>query len=205
MRFLVAFLLLVAACGSTRAAIEVKDVDPITISMSLYVLDDVDGGPESTLSSKRELGEMESIAENVKTIWGQAGIDLGVETIARIQVPSDILLDLGEGVTSSFLSAVAAGTIPIPGPGHINGFYLARIGAANGLTPLGTRLFFVTDNPSVDDERVSSHEIGHILGLHHAFEDEDRLMFSGTNGTDLIDQEMSVARYGASGILDDVR
>jgi predicted Zn-dependent protease len=70
------------------------------------------------------------------------------------------------------------------------------------MTPFGTRLFFVADNPSVDDERVSSHEIGHILGLHHALDDANRLMFSGTNGTDLTDQEITVARYSVSGVLD---
>lgn len=205
MRFLVSILVLVTACGSTRAGVESQDEDSIAIGMSLYVIDDADGGAESPLSSKRDLDEIESIAERVKAIWGQAGIDLTVETIARIQVPSDVLLDLGEGVTSSFLNGVAAGAIPIPGPATINGFYVARIGTANGMAPQGTRLFFVTDNPSVNDERVSSHEIGHILGLHHALDDENRLMFSGTNGIDLVDAEVSAARYAASGVVDGVR
>ena len=205
MRFLVSILIVVTACGSNQGALTSPDENPITIGMSLYVIDDADGGAQSVLSSKRDLDEMQTIAERVMVIWGQAGINLTIETIARIEAPSEVLVDLSEGVTSSFLRALAEGAVPIPGPAMINGFYVARIGTANGVTPIGTRLFFVTDRPSVNDERVSSHEIGHILGLHHALDDEDRLMFSGTNGTGLIDQEATVARYGASGILDDVR
>ncbi len=63
----------------------------------------------------------------------------------------------------------------------------------------------MADEPTVHDERVSSHEVGHILGLHHALGDSDRLMFSGTNGTDLADEEITTSRYGATGILDGVR
>ena len=33
------------------------------------------------------------------------------------------------------------------------------------------------DEPTLLDERVSSHEIGHILGLVHARSDPSRLMF----------------------------
>ena len=55
------------------------------------------------------------------------------------------------------------------------------------------------------DRRVSSHEVGHILGLHHVLTDSNRLLFSGTNGMALTDEEAAVARYVAQGILDGVR
>ena len=61
------------------------------------------------------------------------------------------------------------------------------------------------DAPSVHDERVTSHEIGHILALHHVLDDPGRLMFSGTNGTALSEEEVIVARYAADGLLKRVR
>ncbi len=70
------------------------------------------------------------------------------------------------------------------------------------MAPLGTRTFFVTDEPSVHDERVSNHEIGHILGLHHTTDDSGRLMFSGTNGMEFSEAEIATARYTAEGIID---
>jgi hypothetical protein len=208
-RFFVPLVLFLSACsaaGTSNAASEVSPTDdPIDISMSLYILDDVDGGSDSPLSSQRDVGELENIAELMNSIWAQAGIELRVETVARVEVPADVLIDLAAGDTSSFVDAATRGVFLVPGPGIVNGFYLRRIGTANGLTPLGTRIFFVADEPTVNDERVSSHEIGHIFGLHHVLDNSSRLMFSGTNGTTLNTEEQSVARYSVTGILDGVR
>lgn len=87
----------------------------------------------------------------------------------------------------------------------IVGFYVRDLGGPNGINPANSNTFFVMDTPSVHDERVTSHEIGHILGLHHVLDDAGRLMYSGTNGTALSDEEQAVARYSAKGILDRVR
>jgi hypothetical protein len=172
--------------------------------MSLYVVDDADEA-DSALSSQRELAEIEEVATRMNTIWGQAGIELNVQTITRIQVASAVISDLAAGDTSSFLVAATNGGFAVPNPAIINGFYVHQLGTANGVAPSGGRIFFVTDRPSVDDERVSSHEVGHILGLHHDLDDAGRLMFSGTNGTDLTAEQIYAARYTATGILDGVR
>jgi len=63
----------------------------------------------------------------------------------------------------------------------------------------------VIDGPSVFDRRVSSHEVGHMLGLHHVLGDAGRLLFSGINGMALIEDEATVARYFARGILQGLR
>ena len=78
-------------------------------------------------------------------------------------------------------------------------------GGTNGIAPFGARAFFVTDQPSVHSDRVSSHEIGHILGLYHTLADENRLMFPGTNGMLLTEEEIIVARYAAKGLLAGLR
>ena len=87
----------------------------------------------------------------------------------------------------------------------INGFYVRRVGGPNGINPFRSSAFFVIDEPSVFDRRVSSHEVGHILGLHHVLADPGRLLFSGTNGMILTENEATVARYFAQGIIDGVR
>jgi len=204
-RHLIPFVLLLAACSSPEAAAVVTDdgAEPIQLSMSLYVLDAADG--DATLSSQRELTEVEGIAKRINDIWAQAGIELSVETVTRIDVPAAVLADLAAGDTSSFFQAAGDGGFTVPGAATINGFYVRQIGGANGMAPFGSRIFYVADEPTVHDERVSSHEIGHILGLHHDLEDNGRLMFSGTNGTDLTEDEITSARYAATGILDGVR
>lgn len=209
MRFLLPVVLVASACNSPGAAAiteeESVDYEPIVISMSLYIVDDASGDAESPLSSQRRVAEVAEIANRMNTIWSQAGIELSVEAVIRISVPGDVLNSLAAGDTSLFLSAAASGAIAVPNPASINGFYVRSVGRANGVTPVGSRIFFVIDEPSVNDERVSSHEVGHIFGLHHVLDDSMRLMFGGTNGTDLTALEQSVTRYAAQGILDGVR
>ena len=209
MRFLIPILLLAAAWSfaSPVAAADSAETTtaPSSLSLSLYIVDEAGASPSSELSSERDAASMVQMLERMQTIWDQAGIELVVQSIARISAPSDALIDLSRGDTSAFLSSLYEGSIEVPNPGALNGFYVRSLGRINGLTPFGTRVFFVTDEPSVHDERVSSHEIGHILGLHHETSDSGRLMFSGTNGMELADDEIGAARYAAQGIIDGLR
>jgi hypothetical protein len=160
MRFLIPVLLVALAYGpasTVAAADDEASVAPISMSLSLYVVDEEGESPVSALSSDRDPETFAQVLEKMQVIWDQAGIDLAVNSIARITAPADTLIALGQGDTSAFLNALFDGSIEVPGPGAINGFYVRSLGPINGLTPLGTRLFFVTDEPSVHDERVSSH------------------------------------------------
>lgn len=203
---LISISLVASACSIAAAdrpgTQERQEQNLIEISMSLYVVDDASDPQSSPLSSSRTTDEIASIAERIRDIWLEAGVDLTIQTISRITAPPDVLERVAHGETSSFVDATVSGAISVPNPAIINGFYVRQVGSANGVAPLGTRRFFVTDNPSVHDERVSSHEIGHILGLRHTQEDAGRLMYSATNGMSFSDWEIDVARRGAAGILD---
>ncbi len=169
----------------------------MTLSLTLYRLVDTEG---ASIGSARTEAEIAAIGENVREIWAQAGIDFDPLVVRTVEVSSAALLPLVvDGEVDPLFDELAR--VDAPDAGQINGFYLSEAFGVNGFAPTGTRVFFVVDEPTVPDERVTSHEIGHILGLRHATRDPGRLMFSGTDGTTLNQEEQDVARYFAGGIL----
>jgi len=204
-RLLIPILLLVtSACASAASAEpgEAPGLDPVRLPVSLYVVaSQSDGG----VSSTRTVDEVIEIGDRMAEIWLQAGIVLEIDVVGEIIVPDDMVRAVDQRDGRAFLLGADGGLFEIPDPGAVVGFYVPAAGGVNGFTPLLSRAFFVTDRPTVHDERVSSHEIGHILGLHHALDDPGRLMFSGTNGTALTADEIVVARYNAERLLDGTR
>jgi hypothetical protein len=209
-RFLLSPLfVVVAACGPAAASIAPSTtsitapevtLETIHLPVSLYVVVGATGP-----SSARTPDEVAEIGARMTEIWSQAGIELDITVVGEIEVPSDVIAAVAARDGRAFLVAANQGRFEIPDPGALIGFYVPDAGGANGFAPLALRTFFVSDVSTVHDERVSSHEIGHILGLHHTLDDPDRLMFSGTNGMTLAPDEIAVARYIARGILDGVR
>jgi hypothetical protein len=173
----------------------------VEVALSLYVVLEADAGEASPLSSTRTEDGLRRIVERVATIWRGTGVTFAPIEIHTMEVPTTVLADLATGDPQPFLAGVGR-EFDLPTPGTINGFYVAELFDVNGFAPPDAQAFFVVDQPSVHDERVSSHEIGHILGLPHTLDDPGRLLFSGTNGMTLTDAEIAVAHNGAEALVD---
>ncbi len=192
-----------ASPTSAPAAINVLR-EVISLSISLFLLVDDKEEPDPEISTHRTEEDLREILGGMNDIWSQADIRLELQTIESVEVPEAILQGMLAGNLGPFFHEMGDG-IALPQASAINGFYVRRIGGPNGINPSRSNAFFVIDEPTVLDRRVSSHEVGHILGLRHAFGDPGRLLFSGTNGMTLTENEATVARYFAQGIIQGVR
>ena len=205
----VSFLFVLASCsasaaGSAEDGASESVRETIRIPLTLYVVTEKDVF-ESALDSRRTVDDLATIADDIAPIWAQADVVFEPLLVREIQMPGDVVQELVVGGEFARFFQQAGATFEVPDPGVINGFYLRRAFEYNGFTPNGSLVFFVADEPTVFDVRVSSHEIGHILGLSHALGDSRRLMFSGTNGIILTEAEQRQARMTALEILDDAQ
>ena len=160
----------------------------LSLPISVYILDDRNG----ELSSTRTTEQILEVFQKVNEIWLQAGIKFEIKYIGRIELSTDILKELTNGNYNPFLTGMDH-EFQISNPSLLNAFYTSSIGQVNGIASR-SNMFFVTDFPSVRHERVTAHEIGHLLGVGHAHRDTERLMYSGTNGTIITKEEIKTAR-----------
>ena len=177
----------------------------LTIPVAVFVVDVVDD--VNGMSSQRTVQSMGRHFQQVNRVWSQAGIQIDPVTVRRISVPENLLQGLihgrGRGGIARFFRAIRHGEVDV---GNINNeliwtFFVRSLGGPNGLKPNGVNSLFVVDNPLNSDYRVTSHEIGHILGLHHTRYNVNTLLFPGSNGLRLNEAEKTVARYNAERIL----
>lgn len=178
----------------------------LTIPMAVYIMGST--GDNNALSSHRTIESMYRHFDRVNRIWSQADIVIEPVVVRHVKAPDYLLQGLihrrGRGGIADFFRAVNDGIINIDKvhrKGVMTSFYVRSLGRPNGLKPPGMNALFVADNTTVNDARVSSHEIGHNLGLYHAKYDADLLLFSGSNGVVLTEDEQTVARYHARKIL----
>ena len=199
-----AVMALACTAGSIAQNKSTTDATPamLTLPVAIFIVDAE--GTDDTLSSQRTLKSMDNHYQQVNRVWQQAGIKFDPVTVKRIKAPRRLLHGLiherGRGGIARFYRAIRNGEIDIgivDSSAVIYNFYVRSLGGPNGLKPQGVNSIFVVDDPINDGYRVTSHEIGHILGLYHARYDANKLLFSGSNGTVLTNEEKTVARYFA--------
>jgi len=175
---------------------DIDQLSKLTVPISVYILADQDG----IYSSERSKDEIISIFEKVNEIWSQAAIKINVRYIHRTELSHEIIKAFIEGNYKPFLNGINR-KFYLKNHSIINAFYSKRIGGPNGRALTRYGFFLVTDTPSVHDQRVTSHEIGHLLGLGHEPYNRKRLMYSGTNGIQLTTKDINTARKNAAKIL----
>ena len=159
------------------------------------------------MSSQRTVASMKEHYRRVNRVWSQAGIEIEPVIVKRISVPPDLIQGLirkrGRGGVANFFRAIRRGEIDMGRNNNavIWNFFVRSLGGPNGLQSQGVNSTFVVDNPRNAGFRVTSHEIGHILGLYHARYNPNKLLFSGSNGLRLSEEEIGVARYFAKQLI----
>ena len=198
-----------AACGVNEdtpplQATAEPELELIAIGISMYLLVDDMEDPNPAVSSARTEEELAGMLGRMNEIWSQANIRLELAALETLVIDREVLKEVGAGNINAFFGRLGQSiTLDKAGSetGLISGFYTKRVGGPNGITPLGSRWYMVIDEPSVFDHRVSSHEIGHILGLRHTLGDRGRLLYPGTNGMSLTPEEITLTRYVAMELL----
>jgi len=136
----------------------------------------------------------------VNRIWNKAGLALDLESIVEEEADA-AGFDPDKGVEAWKAARPAASRAP----GMLHVYYVRHL-PVNGIY-MGADAIIVKDTAAlrtvkggVDEPipRVTSHEIGHALGLAHR-QDTINLMASGTTGWSLSDAEIDRARAWAAG------
>ena len=151
------------------------------------------------LNAKLMPDDVRRVFAKANRIWNKAGLALDVESIVDEEADAaDFDAEKGEEAWK----AARPGASKAPGMLHV---YYVRHLRMNGIY-MGADAILVKDTAAlrtvkggVDEPipRVTSHEIGHALGLGHR-QDTINLMASGTTGWSLNDDEIARARAWAA-------
>lgn len=153
---------------------------------------------QDALNCRLQEDDVRRVFGKINRIWNKAGLALAIESITS--EPAALPEDFDENHLEGFRATRPKDSHP---EGMIHVYYVHRL-PTNGVF-MGRDAIFVKDTAAlrpvkggVDEPlpRVSSHEIGHAMGLAHR-QDTINLMASGTTGWSVNDGEIDTVRAWA--------
>ena len=166
--------------------IQFDGTDKIIIPVKVHIIKENSG----IYSSNRDEENIRKLFENVNEIWSQADVRINIEDIVITKVEDNTIPNVMNGNTNLLteLNDFDKNTF--------NAYFASNIGP-NGIAFIRQGSFIIADKTSVHDFRTTSHELGHLLGLVHV-SDINQLMFRGSNGMRLSEEEINLARKKAN-------
>ncbi len=171
--------------------------DFLIVPVRIHLLESSDN---DALECRLKESDVRRILEKANRIWNKAGIALRMESIVTEQAVVPDGFEAGRTGMNEFMGSRPERSRD---PSMVHVYFVHRM-PANGFS-LGRDAIFVKDTaalrevPGGVDEplpRVTSHEIGHAMGLPHR-QATINLMASGTTGWSINDQEINTVRQWA--------
>jgi len=138
-------------------------------------------------NSQRDNTEAVNLVKEANRIWEPSNITFNFTGVEFIQEPYQYFIDQLFSTNSRYLPVSDA---------DITIYFVNQI-SANGVALSQINSIVVKDKTTVNSFRTVAHELGHILGLPHVFDSQQKLMFGGTNGEILSQEEIIEARRNA--------
>lgn len=186
-------LALASSAVIAREPVSARSVIAISVRVHL-VRSSTDDSMQTTLT----VADIRRIFDKVNRVWSQAGIRLEIESVVETQAAALLPIDdvpeqvrIKTAIPQAALSRTAVDVCYVKSI-RPNGFYYGEPIVVKDTAEL-------REVPGGLDEplpRVTSHEIGHALGLNHR-QDVVNLMASGTTGFELNEAEIQIARDAA--------
>ncbi len=200
-RFLVSLFLLATFANAYSVEPPVANLPIISLPVRVHLVQS-ETMPE--MHTTLVEADIRRIFVKVNSVWAQAGIQFEIESIG----PTQAVAPMPEARGKQEFAQVKA-MIPKERLGHaaLDVCYVKKVGP-NGF--FYEDLIVAKDTASLKEvpggldeplPRVTSHEIGHALGLQHR-QDTTNLMASGTTGYSLNEAEIAMARAKAKELLD---